>query len=181
MMLTFSIDFSLREVMTTASLFEELPKSSLEREWVSELFFKSLNGCRFKSEDDFDISAYTAKCEYNKVFCDYRNVAPLLSAKEYESGYVGVLETSITYEQKEFELLFEHLNLQNVVEEFRQMQELILIEEGKSLYHLLKLSLQFADPSRVGNIINLMNKYSMQELLMAILSNAHALQILELV
>ncbi|ULO06279.1 hypothetical protein H1230_25160 [Paenibacillus sp. 19GGS1-52] len=179
-MLTFSIDLSIGEVMTAASLFEELPKSSLEREWVSELFFKSLNGCRFNSEDNFDISAYTAKCEYNKVFCDYRNVTPLLSAEEYQRGYVGVLETRIPYEQKEFDLLIEHLNLQNVVEEFRKMQEFILIEEGKSLYHLLKLSLQFADPSRVENIITLMNKYSMQELLMDILSNAHALQILEL-
>ncbi|ASA25626.1 hypothetical protein B9T62_35775 [Paenibacillus donghaensis] len=180
-MLTFSIDSNIGEVMIAASFFEELTRSSLGREWVSELFFKSLNGCRFNSKDNFDISAYTAKCEYNRAFCEYRNAIPLLSAEEYQRGYLGVLETSITYEQKEFDLLIENLNLQNVVEEFRKMQEIILIEEGKSLYHLLKLSLQFADHPRVENIIALMNKYYMQELIMDILSNVHALQILKLV
>lgn len=136
-MFTFSINKDMKEVVLSGKLTVTKPTTQYGREWLSEAWFKSLEG---KTDEHVNIDAYGFSCERNERMSIAKKETPMLNSDELKAGKSGVSEVvAVDYEPR-YATLLEKIDGDTKIDNFINAYETLLIEEGVNIWKLMKLA-----------------------------------------
>lgn len=171
-MLTFSLNSDITTVVTKGDLADNLPTTDEGRLWYSEVFFKALDG---KIKDSVRYDAYGYTCEKNSRLNTIRKEEAMLTVEELNSGLRGVADSVASYVDDNISTIVDNSAVQTALEEFHEMVDYLLTQEGVNLQRVLELALQGKTDS-VATLRHLIAEYSMGDIINEILSHDGAVQ-----
>jgi hypothetical protein len=150
--------------------------SSEGREWLSEVWFKALEGKIDAA--NVNIGAYAHKCEKNTKVATSKKETSLLTKEEADESRQGVLETyaysSSNYEShKELGDTDDRLDSNKLAREFLDLYDYLLVEAQVDLLTVYELALE-KNVRAIAKLKSLAEKYNFNELLKDILQNKFA-------
>lgn len=142
-MITFSLNTTIADLKATLPVYKKKPTSDIGREWLSEAWLSSLKG---KTGESMNVDAFGYTCELRRKTKLTKPEAdkPLLNTEEVKMGGYGVAETFASCADENVDIFLESTEVKTLVDEFVEVQEMLLIEEGVNLWKILSLA-------RVGN------------------------------
>jgi hypothetical protein len=174
-MLTFSLNTNSNSIIKELSSKVFQPTTQQGREWLSELWFKALEG---KVDENANSNAYGYVCEQNTKMAKAKRETALLTAEERSEGLKGVSESAAAYKDINIENILEHLEVKPLVEEFVGMHEYLIVEEGVNLWKIVTLVCKY-NQKAIEKLQNLIKEYHMETLIRAIIYNKECLGELE--
>lgn len=174
-MLTFSVNKNINEAIKTGALSFSMPKTDAGRAWLSEVVVKSLDE---KTTEHVEVDAYGFTCELNTKMAQGKKEVALLPVEELEMGQRGVADTIASYLDLNIDMIMEASEVRTLVEEFAEMYDYLLIEEGVNLWKVLNLA-KMGNMKMMDKLRELVATYEMGSLIEGLLTNADCLSVLE--
>ena len=174
-MLTFSVNQDINEVVRQGGIADARPTTEFGRTWWSEAWIKALEE---RTDETINLDAYGYACERNTMIAKgYRETA-LLTAEEVESGLRGVASTVASYIDTNVDTIVESSEIITFIEQFKYLQEELMIEEGVNLWVVMTQARQAITPS-VDRLRDLVQRYDIAEIIAGVLKNAQCIVALE--
>ena len=126
-MLTFSLNKSSDSIVKDMSSRVFNPTTDEGRQWLSELWFKALEG---KVDNSVNVNAYGYVCEQNTKMAKNKKETALLTVDDVNDGKRGVSETVASYVDDNIDYIVECSDIKTIVDEFVEAHEYLCIEEG---------------------------------------------------
>lgn len=174
-MLSFSINKNINSVLTKGTLADVRPTTERGREWWSEVWFKTLDD---RTEDHVNIDAFGYTCERNTLLNKARKETALLTVEEVNNGLRGVADSVASYLDQNVDYIVEKSSVSTSVEQFCEMQEYLLIEEGVNLWRVMELARE-ENYESINRLRGLITEYSLGDLISETLKSIEAMSYLE--
>lgn len=174
-MLTFSVNKDINEAFNNGTLSFTMPKTEEGRAWLSEVIVKALDD---KTSDHVEVDAYGYTCELNTKMAKGKKEVALLTVEELEMGQRGVADTVASYLDMSIDKIMDSSEVKTLIEEFLEMYDYLLIEEGINIWKVLSLA-RNADKRMVDKLRDLVVSYEMGSLIEGIFRNQECLTVLE--
>lgn len=174
-MLTFSVNKNSSDVIRGLSLKTLKPTTEKGREWLSEVWFKAIEG---KVDENVNVNAYGYVCDQNTKMALNKKETSLLTADEVNDGLKGVSEIVASYVDDNIDYIIESSEIKTLVEDFINMRYDILEEAGVDLWRVVKLARRY-NTKMVDKLRQLIQEYDIGELIRGILEKSECLLAIE--
>lgn len=176
-MLSFSVNSNSNSVVRDLSSKVYNPTTDEGREWLSTLWFSALEG---KVDENVNTNAYGYACEQNTKMAKAKKETALLTANELDEGLRGVSEAVACYEDSSIENFINDSEVETLVEEFEQVHQYLIVEEGVNLWRVVSLVHQ-RNQKAIERLRYLCKEYHMEKLIKNIIGNKKCISALEVV
>jgi hypothetical protein len=174
-MLTFSVNKDIHQVFRAGALSFTMPKTDEGRAWLSEAVVKALDD---KTIEHVEADAWGYKCELNTKMAKGKKEVALLTVEELQMGQRGVADTIASYLDRNIDMMLDSSEAKAIIEEFLEMHDYLLIEEGVNLWKVLSLA-RSANLKMVDKLKELVATYEMGKLIEGVLKHPECLPALE--
>lgn len=174
-MLTFSVNKKTERIfvqhMCEFKRAFDNENTTKARKWASEFYFKALDG---KVDVYVNLDAYGYECEKNARMAEYKNETPIIDEQEYKEGKSGIYQNYISVSDNGIDAFLNMEECKDAVEQFVEIHDYLIVEEGVSLWRIVELSLQY-NRRAMNKLKGLSIKYNMIEMIRIIISNRYCL------
>ncbi|MNL91190.1 hypothetical protein D3C81_09200 [compost metagenome] len=167
-MFTFSVNTDSRDVLRRGLLDKLESNNEITKAWLGEIFITAADKAY---KESICVDSYAFKCEQNTQLTKQKNESPLISVEEINEGKKGIADTVAFYVDSNIDAIIEDSEVKSLVEEFLDIHEYLLIEEGTDLWHVIKRAKTF-NTAMVDKLRRLTEKYRLDDLIKGILSRA---------
>lgn len=173
-MLTFSLNKTTTDVMGKVATIDCATNSDLGRQWLSEIYFNSLDG---RVNDNVNVTAYGYACEQNTKMVKQKREVNLITVDEAADGVKGIADVVASYIDNNIDSLIEASEFKYQMEQFIEMRDYLLIEEGVALDRLI-LQAKRANEKAIKRLRDLITDYHLEDMVKAVLENSNFMNIL---
>lgn len=174
-MITFSANNSILNHLDKLYRMNLHPTSDVGREWLSEMVINATLG---RVTDDVNVDAYGYACDRNTQLAKANKEVALLTSDDLEDNKKGVADTVASYIDTNIDAIIESADVVAFVQEFLEMREYVLLEEGLDIWKLLKLAKHNSNTRGIAKIRMLIENYSIGEMLTELLTSKDYMKIL---
>lgn len=168
-MLTFSANKHFETIYEDNSVTITAPKSDSGRQWLSTGLIRVAEG-KLK-QDTLNTDAYGSKADTNTMMGFQSRYVSILNDNEMEVGSVGVSEAVASFLGETMSTGYlDNDELQPLVDEFLEVHEDLLFEEGVNLWQVLTMSLTSKQVA-VDNLKSIVSDYGVGDLVTDVLRN----------
>lgn len=173
-MLTFSVNKSIDEAIREGILPLKNPTTQKGKEWWSVAVFNTLEG----KASNVNLDAYGYKCDENTRMVNNKKEVALLTVEDIESGQKGVADSIASYLDTNIDTIIEFSEVKTLTEEFIEMYEYLLIEEGVDLWKVFCKARE-GYLSSIEILRQLVETYNMEDFVNKLFRNSECMKVLE--
>lgn len=168
-MLTFSVNKRFETIYEENTVTITAPKSDSGRQWLSAGLIRIADG---KLRDEkLNVDAYGRTADTNSLLGFQSKYVSILNDNEMENGNMGVSEAVASFLGDTMSKGYlDNDEVHTLVDEFLEVHEDLLIEEGINLWQLLTMSLSSKQVA-VDNLKNIVSEYGVGDLVTDVLTN----------
>lgn len=138
---------------------------------LSEMYIKSVEG---KLESTENIAAFGKAIERNNRLAKQKREISVLTEEDLKQGFSGINE-AVLFEMVDYLKIEDNIDIIDEIEQFSDLVEKLLIEEGVNLITLIQLSLT-CNLEALNRLQDLIIRFKLQDLVKAILRHEVAIE-----